>query len=426
MSSFNEAARRARLLGWAVPAWVVLGACSDPGGAVGGDWAGTITDSAGVAVVSNPMEGIWDDRTRWTLAEELRIGTSGGDADYQFGQITGIAELPDGRIAVMDGQGQELRVYSAEGEYLARVGGPGSGPGEFALGAGPVLVGPGDSIYVPDAQNQRMNKFTPTLEPAGSSPLDFTMGIPLAWQDTPSGRIVNQIRPLGIPGQPAADSSDLIVERGSSGAITDTLLTFPSGRTFLLRDGVPDFTFFSPEPTWTLTTSGSLAFGVNDRYRFRVFEDGELVRIFERASTVEPVSEADQGMIRDAMVRIWEDFGLAGPQLAIMRDAIGFADSYPAYALVRGGPEGTIWVQHLQTPTDLTAEQRADFNPTLGFGGRTWDVFDAEGRYLGEMRMPERYQPLRMNDDRIYGIWQDELDVQYVLILRVIPTAPNP
>ena len=105
------------------------------------------------------------------ITEHLRIGTAGGDPNYQFGQISGIAELSDGRLAVLDAQAQHLRIFSADGMHLRTIGRAGSGPGEFGLGAGPVLIGPGDSIYVPDVSNQRLNKFTPEAEPVGSSPV---------------------------------------------------------------------------------------------------------------------------------------------------------------------------------------------------------------------------------------------------------------
>ena len=40
----------------------------------GADWTGTVTDSAGVAMVANPGEGLWSASSAWRLEEELRIG----------------------------------------------------------------------------------------------------------------------------------------------------------------------------------------------------------------------------------------------------------------------------------------------------------------------------------------------------------------
>ena len=76
-------------------------------------------------------------------------------------------------------------------------------------------------------------------------------------------------------------------------------------------------------------------------------------------------------------------------------------------------------MQRLRTPSEMSPEELEDFNPQLGFGSPDWDVFDAEGRFLGTIEMPERFQPIRFQDDRIYGIWRDELDVQRVWVLAL-------
>ena len=47
------------------------------------------------------------------------------------------------------------------------------------------------------------------------------------------------------------------------------------------------------------------------------------------------------------------------------------------------------------------------------------DVFDAEGRFMGVLALPDRFQPLRVSGDRIYGVWRDELDVQHVMVLSL-------
>ena len=385
----------------------------------GAQWAGTVTDSAGVEIVVNPDSGTWGPQDRWTTTEVLRIGTTGDDPDYQFGQISGIAEMPDGRIVVLDQQAQEVRVFSAAGEHLRTIGGAGSGPGEFGLGAGPLLIGPGDTLVVPDLSNQRVSRFSPEGEPVGSYAMDFAAGLPMAWMDSPGGQIVSQVRPLNLPGQETHDPNDVLVLRGSDGAITDTLMVFPSGGTISFSESGAQLEFFSPEPVWSLAGDG-VVFGVNDTYRLGVYGgDGALERVIVKPSEPRPVTEGDQQIMIDAFVGLWKSIGLSGSQLDAAREAIGFADFYPAYALVRAGPAGSIWVQHLQTPDELTPEELAAFDPQSGFGSSTWDVFDPSGRFLGSLDMPDRFQPLRFQGDRIYGIWRDDLDVQYVLILRV-------
>ena len=46
--------------------------------------------------------------------------------------------------------------------------------------------------------------------------------------------------------------------------------------------------------------------------------------------------------------------------------------------------------------------------------------------FLGEIQMPARFQPMRFTSDRIYGVWRDDLDVQYVMALRVGATGDRP
>ena len=57
---------------------------------------------------------------------------------------------------------------------------------------------------------------------------------------------------------------------------------------------------------------------------------------------------------------------------------------------------------------------------TQDIGSRDWDVFDPTGRFLGVVTMPPRFTPRIILGGKIYGIWRDDLDVQYVVRLRII------
>ena len=43
-----------------------------------------------------------------------------------------------------------------------------------------------------------------------------------------------------------------------------------------------------------------------------------------------------------------------------------------------------------------------------------------EGRFLGVVSMPPKFQPRLFVGDAIYGVQRDELDVQYVVRVRVV------
>ena len=68
----------------------------------------------------------------------------------------------------------------------------------------------------------------------------------------------------------------------------------------------------------------------------------------------------------------------------------------------------------------MTEEERESWNPLLDLGATSWDILDSEGRYLGALDMPHRFQPVTFEGDLVYGIWRDEFDVQYVRVMRVV------
>ena len=61
---------------------------------------------------------------------------------------------------------------------LRTFGEPGNGPGQFGQQAGTVLVGRGDTILVPDIQNQRVALMTADGEDLGSFRIGFEDGVP--------------------------------------------------------------------------------------------------------------------------------------------------------------------------------------------------------------------------------------------------------
>jgi hypothetical protein len=409
-------AYRAAAVGLILPA--VLAACANDGGdGAAGEWSGTIADSAGVVMVANDGNGAWGPGDGWSFSEALRIGSAAGDTEYQFGQIGGIGIASDGRVIVLDQQAQDLRVYGPDGTYEATIATAGSGPGELGMGASPVMMGPGDTIAVADMGNQRVSLYTADGEPAGSWRIDFADGIPMRW-DVRDGNPVSQVRPFATTPDVEPDSMDAIIQRSWDGTPGDTLFRMPSGKTFSTSGGDVSFNFFTAEPQWTIGSGGELIFGVNDRYRIEVYEDGELIRVVTMPHEPEPVTQADQDAFKNVLEEAWSTAGVPPQQVEMLLSRVSFADTYPAYLQFLAGPQGTIWVQHLRPPSTLKPEEMASFNP-MSLGASTWDVLDAEGRFLGQVETPERFQPFEILDGRIIGVWRDELDVQYVIILNI-------
>lgn len=385
----------------------------------GSDWEGSVTDSAGVTIVANTEQGMWGEGDAWSLTEELKIGAL-DDPDYQFAQIGFIAVDGHGSMYVLDAQAQQIQVYDEAGTYLRTIGGPGAGPGELGPGAVFVLIGPGDTLLVPDMGNQRVNLYGADGESHGSFPLSFQDdGIPLAWRGTASGVVARQMRPLALPGQPAVDSMDFVVAQSFDGTAGDTLMKFTSGGTFSFGGGTPSIKLYSAEPIWTIDDDLAVYYGVNDNYRISRYENGVLTHIFSMPFARKQVTESDQDAVLGAIEDAWRNAGLPPAAIERARSIVEFGEYFPAFANIQIGPQGTLWVQHIQSVSELSEEERANFNLLEDSGAPEWDVFDPDGRYLGVVTMPHRFAPRLFVGEKLYGVWRDDLDVQYVVRLRI-------
>lgn len=401
---------------FALSSFLVVGCAGDRS-----DWGGAVRDSAGVAIVENTGQGMWSEREGWTVDHELQIGSLEGDPEYQFGQIGWMAVDSEDRIYVLDAQAQLVKVFSPNGEYLRSMGGQGSGPGELK-GAIFIFVTPGDTVLVPDVQNQRINRYSPEGASLGSARLPLENGLPMLFKGTDTGVIAAQLRPFALPGQEAiTDSMDVIVTVNTDGTIGDTLMTFRSGETFKMSGGAPEINIYSAEPAWHVTDSGKLLFGVNDQYRIGIYSEGqELEKVLTMPFERRPVGEEDRSSVMKFLERMWADAGVPAQMMPQLRNMVHFGEFFPAFSNVLTGPQGTIWVQHIQPASDLSEEELEDYNLLEESGAPDWDVFDAEGRFLGVVTMPERFAPRIIREEKIYGVWRDDLDVQYVVRLGIV------
>jgi len=393
-----------------------------------GGWSGTVTDSAGIAIVKNPTQGVWGSGDAWTVKEELRIGTAEGEAEYQFGELLPpncIAVASDGQIVVLDGQGRHLKVFTPDGKYQRTIGKAGGGPGELGAARGAVvLMAPGDTVVVSDIGNQRVNLYLLDGTFVRSFPQSFADGIPIRWEVAGDGRIVAQYRRLALPGTSGpVDTMDVIVVRRLDGTVGDTLMRVPSGKSATFSSGGPEFNIFSPEPSWALLGNRVL-YAVSDDYRIGIYmAGGQLQRVIEKAFEESPVAAADQQTVKDLLRKAWSDAGATPDVLPQLLARVHFAADYPAFAQFMGGPDGSIWVQQIQAPSELSPEERKGFNLQYDLAAREWDVFDGDGRFLGVVAMPRRFQPVQFIGDKIFGVQRDEEDVQYVVRLGIVKGA---
>jgi hypothetical protein len=98
------------------------------------------------------------ERPLYVAETELEIGVLEGPAEYQFGRITGLAMDSLGRIFVVDALANEVRVFTAAGEYAFAIGREGAGPGELQSPCSPAFDHAG-YLWIRDASNGRYNSY---------------------------------------------------------------------------------------------------------------------------------------------------------------------------------------------------------------------------------------------------------------------------
>ena len=118
-------------------------------------------DSVGVQIVE-ALRPLWDDadsaRWRLHLRPVVDLALSGEGPDHEFFRVRGMTRLSSGAIVVADGGSDEVRLYSASGDFLGSAGGSGEGPGEFTG----LARGRGDTLLVLN-WDDRVARFAPDL-----------------------------------------------------------------------------------------------------------------------------------------------------------------------------------------------------------------------------------------------------------------------
>jgi hypothetical protein len=402
--------------------------------------APVVQDSAGVRIITNPGAGTWSADESWRIEEDLRIGVAEGDPELQFGMLVGVDADAEGRIVTLDQQASRVRVFSPDGDLLHAFGRTGGGPGELSQALSPatsVFFEADGSIAVPDMGNMRLARFSVTGEALDSPRLALeTTGIPILFSRTANRDLVVQYRQMAIPGAGAMGgdepSGDRIVRLAAGTAEGDALVEVPAGETFSMgAGGVPQFRIFAPEPVWAVLSDGRVVTGTNNEYSLTLHSTGDPPAagdagagngrtIVRRTVDRIPVTDRQQSEMRNLFRQSFEDSGQPIPQEFIEQlvGSMEFESHWPVLAAVLPGPDGTLWVQRVEAGEAL--ENLTMESIQAGeFGSRRWDVFDAEGTYLGAVELPDGVQPLRFVGDHLYGIHRDDLGIQRAARLRV-------
>lgn len=370
-------------------------------------WTVTVdTTASGATRVVNqpPPEGI---EPAWVVEEELRLGSLDEAGPASFGQIHGLAVADDGRIAVLDAQAQELRIFDPAGRHLRTFGGKGEGPGEL-MSANGLMLGPEGMLWVPDPRLGRMSIFdwdegfreshqwqvrsygyvwTGAIDSAGRvlepsySPRETERWQVLRVYDR-TMQPLDSLAMERLPDTPDRDPPGAFYWEGGSVRGYISVPFYAGARSALDRQG----RFWS-------TGDGDPA------YRIARWNPGarDTTLVVESARAPVPVSAAERDSVIDEITTYLRDRGADARQ-----DWSKVPSVKPAVQGLFIAEDGRLWVRVTTGESGVT----------------TYDVFDPDGRYDGTAVVPaDVYQWVTpvVRDGRFHAVVTDELDVQYVL-----------
>lgn len=368
------------------------------------------------------------------LVSELRVGAEDGTPEETFGSVGLVFGTRSNGLLVYDAQAEEARLFDSSGVFVRRIGATGGGPGEHGNLNGITLLPDGEWLFW-DGPGARLNRYTHSGEFRSSVRLPITgwylsdglrsdsAGTPYVWSLLSRDSVTGALLTAGY------------LQLDSTGAARDTVV-FPT-----LQPEPPQLKAQTPDggsnTIWglpwaggnesALAPSGGLISGFGVEYvLYRLPASGRPVRI-ERDHIRVPVSDVERSEVRaqitQRMRRLDPSWNWTGPEIPA---------SKPAYRAIRADLDGRIWVRLYTAgepiPADELPEPRPGPNPPVQ--RTTWepnlyDVFAADGRYLGRVRPPGKASVLQATGNTAWGIDRDASDVSYAVRFRIDPALPR-
>ena len=367
-----------------------------------------VWDSAGIRIVDNARP-IWRSGAGWRLGAYpiLDIGGADSGPEYQFEQISHLAVLGNGTIAVTDMAAREVHFFDPPGEPLARRGGEGKGPGEFDFLWGLAVLG--SRAYAYDPHSTRLTVF----DSVGSYLEAVTLEAPEGY------------RPMFEYYLVGARSSDLIfsprlftpafgqgvsVYRDSSPNLAFT----PNGR-FKEEVGEPsgaDMFVGSQGGSSVPFSTVSLIAVAEDRvfmshgksFEVRAFSGpGPPSAIYRRPHTPSPVTDGDLQNAIAAHLRMAGASSSKDPRFEgfiRMMESAPLPPSMPSIDRLLVDKLGFLWCR--------------EYRPPYEEGPTQWTVFSPDGDWLGDLTFPAGFRVGVIGADYVLGVFTDSLDVEHI------------
>jgi hypothetical protein len=213
---------------------------------------------------------------------------------------------------------------------------------------------------------------------------------------------------------------------GKPGAMIDTLPSWDR----LFGEAGPEGRGYIPPP-WgrrvvVATSSRDVVTGDGGRFEV-VYHDAQgrvwrIARVDSTAIALQPVTQSDidrfKAFVRSTSRGDGEDLDSRWTRETLRPTA-------PAFAAMVIDADDNVWLREYDW-ADVVQFFDFGFAPgrgtyhTVKMEDRSWNVLDSEGRLLGRMKLPSRFEVAEIGSDWVLGVWRDDDDVEHVRVYRIV------
>jgi hypothetical protein len=316
--------------------------------------------------------------------------------DYLFGRLTGLIADADGSILVGDQAEKTIWQFTPDGDFIGNFGKEGSGPGEFGQFFN-LSITRDDSLYVQDMMQSRILSF------GRNSTGEWTYGstIPLRRGEGGFPSSLHKIDDqtflvhymLGVMSVDSNQKPFLQLADRDGERVGEKILELEPFDMHIVRseNRVMAITIpLSYNQPYAVSSDGFIYTGFSEHFRISKYDlQGNHLLDIEYPVEPVPMSRAEKE----------EAVSGFGESAAEVRARI--PDVKPAFIRLLVSDTGDLWVNRGQIGEESV-----------------WYVFKSDGDPLYEIRLPKRYNVSQIRHGNIYGLMQDEDDLQSIQVFR--------
>lgn len=359
-----------------------------------------------------------------THAQTERRLTADAEFPEGFSLLSGLREMPDGRLMISDAIGQLLMFADMDTGEMEIIGREGQGPQEYRT-PDALFPLPGDSTLFVDLGNGRLTVLGPNGEFGETRPIardirGQLVAILPRGVDA-QGRVYFQPLSFGRPGSDLPDSA-MIARWDRRTDVIDTLGAVKLEERSLERSGsannlsvrlrqVP----MSPQDAWNVAPNGRVVVARSPEYYVEWIGDG----VHQRGPTV----NFDPVRVRTAEKEFWvESRGRGGLRIGVTIENGVRQMNFGRGAGSGDRPDisGYSWPETMPAFTtgaavDVDLNGNAWVRRSLRIGSnQVYDVFGVDGELAERIIFPAGRQVVGFGENTVYAVYFDEFDLQWL------------